>query len=252
MKVHNDEKAYATARGDQLTRYSAERVLSIVFEFCSPGSVVDIGCGVGTWLSVCRSKGVSDVLGMDGSHVDTDLLQIPKESFSLADLAKPISIGRSFDLAISLDVAERLPASIADAFVHELTTLAPIVLFSAAIPHQGGFMNINEQWPTYWATRFAVERYVVADAIRPRIWGDSNVLCRYRQNTIIFVREEFLTASPLWRWACEHTRNNQLDLIHPDLWAAARHNGVPDDPFAPCLRRLWRSLLLRLRGRRTK
>ncbi len=93
MTAHSHENAYTAARRDWLIRYSAERVLSILFEFCSPGSVVDIGCGVGTWLSVCRSKGVSDVLGVDGSHVDTGLLQIRRHCFNVADLAKPISIG---------------------------------------------------------------------------------------------------------------------------------------------------------------
>jgi SAM-dependent methyltransferase len=251
-KTEREQQGYAPAQRDELTRYSAEQVLSIVFEYCFPRSVVDVGCGVGTWLSVCRAKEVSAVFGVDGSYVDASLLQIPQDCFKAADLAKPINIGRSFDLAISLEVAEHLPSSMAETFVRTLIALAPVILFSAAVPRQGGFRHVNEQWPSYWVSRFAAEHYLVVDAIRPRIWNDDKILYWYRQNSLIFVRQDVLAPSAVWREARERTRTNQLDLIHPELWGLTSRAVVSNDCFAACPRRLWRSLLARWRTSHAK
>jgi hypothetical protein len=47
-------------------RMSAEVVVPMVMELVRPLSVTDLGCGLGTWLSVFREAGVEDVLGVDG------------------------------------------------------------------------------------------------------------------------------------------------------------------------------------------
>src|SRR6266852_8889948 len=100
-------------------------------------SVVDFGCGQGAWLSVWRSAGVS-VVGVDGPYVDPSQLLIDATAFHAADLAEPIDLGRRFDLVQSLEVAEHLSASRARRFVDTLTAHGSCVLFSAAVPGQGG------------------------------------------------------------------------------------------------------------------
>ncbi len=139
----------------ELTMYSATEVLSILEEILPPlASVVDIGCGVGTWLSVLRRKGITRVLGIDGDWVKREMLQIPSECFMPADLAQPLRHLERFDLAISLEVAEHLPPEAARGFVESLIHLADFVLFSAAIPYQGGVNHVNLQWPAYWCAYF--------------------------------------------------------------------------------------------------
>ena len=59
-------------------------------------------------------------------------------------------MNRKFDLVLSLEVAEHLPSECAEAFVESLVNLGPVILFSAAIPYQGGENHVNEQWPEYW------------------------------------------------------------------------------------------------------
>jgi hypothetical protein len=71
-----------------------------------------------------------------------------------------------------------------------LTRLGQVVLFSAAIPHQGGTHHVNEQWPDYWAALFERHAYTVVDAIRPRIWNDPDVEWWYAQNTLLFVHRD--------------------------------------------------------------
>ena len=72
--------------------------------------------------------------------------------------------------------------------VASLTDLAPIVLFSAAIPGQGGEAHINEQWQDYWAERFAKKGYVTVDCIRPRVWTNPQVQYWYAQNMLLYVQ----------------------------------------------------------------
>ncbi len=107
-----------------------------------------MGCGVGTWLSVMMEKGIKDVMGLDGEWVEASMLVIPTEAFVKTDLNKSIRVRRRFDLAISLEVAEHLSAERAKGFVHDVTRLADFILFSAAVPFQGGRNHINEQWQT--------------------------------------------------------------------------------------------------------
>src|SRR5205823_14322324 len=133
-----------------LTYSSAREVVPLILQLMPVISVCDVGCGDGTWLRVFRDEGVTDVVGIDGEYMTKDLLQVPLANFQPMYLRQQISVQRSFDLAISLEVAEHLPESRATTFIKDLTRLAPVVLFSAAIPGQGGRDHVNEQWQTYW------------------------------------------------------------------------------------------------------
>lgn len=176
----------------QGTIYSAETILGIVQRLIPEiKSAVDLGCGVGTWLSVLEQSGATDVCGVDGSWVNKKFLKIRKEHFIEKNLAEDIDldIGRRFDLAMSLEVAEHLPPDAAEDFVSLLTGLSDFVLFSAAIPDQGGIGHVNEQWPTYWISLFERRGYVAIDAIRKQVWADKSIKWWYRQNALLFVKD---------------------------------------------------------------
>jgi len=194
-------------------------IVPLVVERLRPRSVVDVGCGLGTWLSVFLENGVADVTGVDGDYVDASRLEIPAERFVAHDLSTPLSLDRRFDLAVSLEVAEHLPADRAAVFVGSLTALAPFVLFSAAIPFQGGTNHVNEQWPEYWAALFEHRGFAAVDCVRREVWSDENVEWWYAQNTLLFVEEGRL-ASPRDGGPFERTPMSQLALVHPRqyLW----------------------------------
>src|SRR5262249_37347034 len=82
-------------------RRSARVVLPLVLEFVRPRSVIDVGCGLGTWLAVFREHGVADVWGVDGDYVDRERLEIPAGRFLAHDLSQPLPLGRSFALVVS-------------------------------------------------------------------------------------------------------------------------------------------------------
>lgn len=177
----------------QKTVYSAKTVLGIVLDVLPPvHSAIDFGCGVGTWLSVLKEKGATEIQGMDGPWVDQDLLEIPKQNFREVDFEKTIGSDKKYDLAITLEVAEHLREKNAATFVNSLVGASDFVLFSAAIPFQGGKGHINEQWPEYWAEKFADRGYVVLDLVRRKIWNDKEIPFWYRQNILLFVNKEQL------------------------------------------------------------
>ena len=63
------------------SRSSAKEIVPLVLELVRPRSVIDIGCGIGTWLSVFVELGINDVYGIDGAHIDRKKLEIPEERF---------------------------------------------------------------------------------------------------------------------------------------------------------------------------
>ena len=189
--------------------------MPLVLELHPARSVVDMGCGDGTWLAVFRKRGVADILGIDGEYVGRDVLQIPEECYRAVDLTKPAELGRTFDLAVSLEVAEHLPASCQVSFVASLTRLAQVVLFSAAIPLQGGNHHVNEQWPDVWAKLFLEHGFHPVDSIRKQVWANDAVDWWYAQNILLFVHSSVLERNPRLKAEFEQTNPRQLRLVHP-------------------------------------
>lgn len=205
---------------------SAELVVPRIISLLHPRSVVDVGCGLGAWLAAFIKAGVSDIQGVDGDYVDRSMLAIPPEKFRAHDLTTPLRLDRTFDLAVSLEVAEHLPESAAETFVDSLTRLAPegAIVFSAAVPGQGGNHHVNERWPSWWAAKFAARGFMPADALRPSVWAEHSVEWWYRQNTILYISAPRLAApdgEPLRRLV-EDTRSRPLDVVHPEMFEVAR------------------------------
>ena len=196
-------------RQQQRSRIAAGAIIPLVLQATSARSVVDVGCGVGTWLAACAENGIEDYLGIDGYHVDADLLQIPRQHFRTADLREPLTLDRSYDLALSVEVAEHLPPEAGPALVKQLTGAAPAVLFSAAIPGQTGPGHINERWQSYWADLFARNGLFPVDRIRPAIWSLDEIPFWYRQNVILYLRRDRLPA--------DYAPPRILDVVHPEL-----------------------------------
>jgi 2-polyprenyl-3-methyl-5-hydroxy-6-metoxy-1,4-benzoquinol methylase len=97
-----------------------QHVFANLFPGALPSSVLDVGCGIGTWLRAALDAGVPDVLGIDGINIPSDKLLIPAASFTVRDLTKPIDLGRRFDLVICLEVAEHLEFEQAEVLIRTL------------------------------------------------------------------------------------------------------------------------------------
>lgn len=205
---------------------SAREIVPLIIESTGCRSIIDVGCGNGTWLRVFREQGVTDTQGIDGDYVDRSLLQIPPETFLPFDLTKPLRLERTFDLAVSLEVAEHLPETCASAFVESLTRLAPVILFSAAIPFQGGTHHINEQWPQYWADLFEKHGYGPVDMVRDQVWESDQVEWWYAQNTLLYVHQDRMSEYPQIQAAYDSHKGKALARVHPGLYVGIHYQSA--------------------------
>jgi SAM-dependent methyltransferase len=194
---------------------SAKIVAPLVMRLAKVSSVIDVGCGLGGWLRAFSENGVSVLRGIDGTYVDTSNLYIPAECFTAVNLTEPIKTDEHFDLALCLEVAEHLPGRLSAQLVRGLTDLASIVLFSAAVPGQGGTGHVNEQWPEYWRSLFEERDFAMLDPIRPLIREDSRVKWWYRQNIVMFANKAAISANP----ALGQTSANgkTVEWVHVDM-----------------------------------
>jgi len=225
------------------TLHAAETILSVV-EDTFPGirSAVDLGCGVGTWLSVLKKRGALDICGVEGEWVPEEHLTIAPNEFLVADFSvcTELPVHRTFDLAISLEVAEHLPPESAAGFVKLLTDLSDMVLFSAAIPFQGGTCHLNERWTDFWIGLFEERGYAAIDLVRKRVWNDEAIQYFYRQNTLLYVKREKLKELGLEHLPCDH--------IPPEIYLLSFKNAV----VAPRIKQSFSALTQGLRRRLQK
>jgi SAM-dependent methyltransferase len=215
-----DSRFFATLSGG--VNRSARACVPLIVRHLNPRSALDVGCGQGDWLRALLDAGVTDVLGVDGGHVRRDELRIPPDCFRAHDLAHPLAAGRRFDVALCLEVAEHLPAESAADLVRSLTAAAPAVVFSAAVPGQGGVHHVNEQWPWYWQNLFDEHRYRCLDVFRKELWQNPEVEAYYQQNLLLFVdpavHGALLDAHP-------HALDNRLTLVQTYILKRPQRTG---------------------------
>lgn len=169
---------------------SALRMVPRLVDLLTPDSVVDVGCGTGTWLKSFRDAGVIDIQGIEGGWIGKSSVATSDIPIEIMDLNHPAAASRRFDLALSLEVAEHLKPDAAADFIDFLTSLADVIIFSAAVPLQGGFAHLNEQWPPYWSKYFDKKNYLCYDVIRPLFWSDDKIAPFYAQNMFIYVKKK--------------------------------------------------------------
>ena len=164
------------------SREGARAALGVLFGSHLPSSVLDIGCGSGSWLEAASSLGVADVWGIDGIAPSQHKLLPPSSIFKTQDIALPWDLGRQFDAALCLEVAEHLPAEAAPQLVAAIALHTRQVYFSAACPGQDGQHHVNCRWPAYWQSLFNALGFVCEDRVRWQIWEDERIPWWYRQN----------------------------------------------------------------------
>lgn len=186
--------------------------LPLIFPKGIPKSILDIGCGTGTWLRAAKELGNAEVLGIDGVNIPKKQLLIELKDFQKHDLKKPIFLNKKFDAVFCLEVAEHLHKKYAHILIRTLTRHSDLILFSAACPNQGGQNHINCQWPSYWQKKFNKQGFACYDSIRSEIWNEESIEPWYRQN--IFVAKKSKKAG---------NEKKLISVMHPKLFKPAKN-----------------------------
>lgn len=164
------ETPYAEGFWDQHAGGDWDGFAEVVLRFCTPVSLVDVGCGDGKLLAAIRRRDAGlRLLGIDGSRaalaraVSAGLPVLYRDLSStrtedIAALRAPVA---EFDVALSLETAEHLPPWAGAGFVDSLARVR-LVVFSGAQPGQGGTLHMNERPPAYWRARFAERGFAPA------------------------------------------------------------------------------------------
>jgi SAM-dependent methyltransferase len=195
---------------------SARVVLRLLFELHPAKSVIDVGCGDGSWLLAAEELGATQLAGVDGKWVDPSILVTSTIEFQPVDLESDFQIENRYDLCVSMEVAEHLSATAARRFVGRLCAASDVVLFSAAIPGQGGVQHLNEQPQSYWSALFHEADYLCYDFLRAALWTDSRVETWYRQNALVYVKQSHpLSIAAQQRQAA---LKPPLDVVHPEMF----------------------------------
>lgn len=130
--------------------------------------VIDLGCGPGVYLLPYKEAGC-EVLGLDACPTGGELLA--EGEFERFDLRYPYKPETRADLCINFEVAEHLEEHWADRLVDSICDCADLVLFTAAVPGQGGSFHHNEQPHEYWLQKFSERHGYITHPLQDSMWA---------------------------------------------------------------------------------
>ena len=189
-EIYNSDYYERTVEGPAVR--SAGTIANSILNDFKATCVIDVGCGTGALLEALRDMGC-EVFGLEYSEAALKYFRARRLNVGKFDLERNVfNDNRTFDVAVSMEVAEHLPEKAADRYVDLLARLSRVIVFTAAPPGQGGIDHVNEQPPSYWITKFQQRGFEHAEEISQR-WRESwkaagDVEGWYHQNLMIFRR----------------------------------------------------------------
>jgi hypothetical protein len=199
-------------------KVNASKVLSTVFEVIGlPDSFLDVGGGAGSWCGAAKDLGVQRVCLIDACPPHQVIPELSVHEHVQADLEAGIPSQGFFDLVACIEVIEHISSPSANRLIKQITDCTNLVLFSAAIPGQGGIGHINERLHEYWHDRFAEHSFEKYDIIRPLMLSNSSIPSIYRQNLVVYAKKgfaEFLAGYPSVCEDIELIRTEHLKTLY--------------------------------------
>ena len=120
-------------------------------------TVVDLGCGMGTYVQHFKKNNLN-ASGYDGNPNTPELTN---NTCGILDLSKPYKFNTPFSWVMSLEVGEHLPKEFEDTFINNLHNNNKYgIVLSWAIKGQGGDGHFNEQNNDYIKSKICKLGYI--------------------------------------------------------------------------------------------
>lgn len=107
-------------------------------------TVIDLGCGYGTYLWLLKTMGFIDLMGVEGSDME-DLFE--HENILIHDLSNELTLDKSGNV-ISLEIGEHIPSEYEGAILNNMArhvAKGHYLIMSWAIPGQCGHGHVNNR-----------------------------------------------------------------------------------------------------------
>lgn len=170
-------------------------VCDAIAKVFAPMSLIDVGCGIGDYVSGFRSLGI-DAKGIEGSTNCLPYLSVDKELIYIEDIRRVVAgVGKGYDLAICFEVLEHIEESFLYNVIFNFHSLSNKLLVSAAGPGQKGHHHVNCREPAYWERMFSSRGYKRDKHIEDEVkdgWKQvkhKKEMSSYYNNLLFFERE---------------------------------------------------------------
>ncbi|WP_435066122.1 glycosyltransferase domain-containing protein [Halobaculum sp. EA56] len=181
------EAGYYEKRRYDPFRAEARHMGQVFDEVFEPNSVIDFGCAIGAYLEPFHEKGIK-IHGVEANSSAFEYAVVPRGNLTQHDLREPFRTEQQYDLVISIEVAEHIPAKYADTYVDTLTKAGDTVVMSAAPPGQGGTHHVNEKPRKYWIEKMNQRGFEYdSDAVASvRTRANTDVFSHVPENIMVF------------------------------------------------------------------
>lgn len=152
FSIHKYGTRYYRRHLDQYREWEIKIGKTIVETF-KPSSILDLGCGVGSYLEGALQSGCKDILGIEIAFEKAKefLVKDITPFIQDGDITIDLKLNRSFDCVMSIEVGEHIEPSGTNGFIDNLTKLSTkYILLTAAPPGQGGTGHINLREKEWW------------------------------------------------------------------------------------------------------
>lgn len=168
-------------------------IASLIFKTYQPKTIVEFGCGPGHLTRELDKLNIA-VTAIDGFS-NPDFKRAKSITFTKVDLNDQKAIAqflgdKKFDLAICTEVGEHLNPASSVHLVKYLTQSAPVVIFSAAVPGQGGHGHINCQPRELWHDLFSKSGFRLIDSFRQKLRDNETLAMWYKLNLLDYVSKD--------------------------------------------------------------
>lgn len=158
------------------------------YEELKPESVLDVGCGAGYMMEYFSH--IIPTHGVDGSTKAKEISNV-SNMIDVKDLRIPFDLGKTWDLAISIEVAEHIEPEFADIYLDNIIKHADRVLLTTAKIGQGGRNHVNCQNKQYWIDKMSLKGYEFKPEITEKIRTSAYEIITEKACPILYLVDNF-------------------------------------------------------------